>query len=98
MADLGQYGSYPDDWGPHEIDFFNSEPQTFREFYTEEEWEDLQDAFAYGWIYFRDENDRKISKGEHEQARQRFYDITGTQESSFDWDGYREYLSHIETT
>lgn len=100
MADFGTggQGPYPRQWGEHEIRFWDSEPNTYRELYNPVEWADLQEAFGYGWLYFVDDDGRRLTKDEHDEARERFYDISGTQASSFDWAGFREYLDNVETT
>lgn len=89
MADFGAdgHGPYPDSWSDNAIRLWESEPQTYREYYdSDEEWQDLQAAFDLGWIVVG------ISREEHETGRQQFYDISGTQESSFDWAAFREFL------
>lgn len=99
MADFGtQYGPYPDDWGPEQIRFFNSESGTFRALYeSDEEYEDMQDAFAEGWLFFHDDDGNRLTREDHEIARRDFFAISGMHESSFDWEGYREYLEEIDT-
>lgn len=96
-----QYGPYPEEWGPEQIRFFNSESGTFRELYeSQEEWEDVQDAFGRGWLFFKDptrDDGHRLTKSEHEEARQEFFQLSGMSESSFDWEGYREYLEQVDT-
>lgn len=92
MADFGSEGQgpYPESWSDEARHFWDSEPMNYRELYdSREEWEDLQDAFDKGWI------ETGISYEEHEAARQDYYDLSGTHESSFDWDAFREYLQSI---
>lgn len=89
MADFGSEGQgpYPESWSQNARNLWDSEPQTYRELYdSDEEWQDLQDAFDIGWIQVG------ISRDEHEAGRQTFYEISGTQESSFDWAAFREFL------
>lgn len=89
MADF-ERGPYPEDWSQAAKDFWDGEPNTYRDLYdSAEEWQDLQEAFDRGWVQ------TGISRDEHEQGRQDFYEISGTQESSFDWDAFREYLHSI---
>lgn len=99
MAIFGsQYGPYPEEWGPEQIRFFNSESGTFRELYeSQEEWEDVQDAFGRGWLFFREEDGTRMTREDHEYARQEFFQLSGMSESSFDWEGYREYLEQVDT-
>lgn len=94
MADFGMggHGPYPDDWSQAARDFWDNEPNTYRELYDDSrEFEQLQNAFDQGWIA------TGISKEEHEQGRQEFYAISGTQESSFDWEAFREFILSIDT-
>lgn len=86
MADLGDANTYPDDWQPHEIDFFNAEPNNYRELYSAREWDELQDSFYTGWL------ENGISPTEHDEARERWYDLSGVLKESFDWQAYREYI------
>lgn len=96
MADFGsQYGPYPEQWGNIQKRFFDSEPNTFRELYSGKEWGQLTNNFNKGWIQTHNSSGRKLSKREHEAARQRFYRLSGVQESSFDWEAYREYLQAV---
>lgn len=87
--DWDNHGPYPEHWTQSQRDLWDSEPQTYRQFYTADEWEQLQEAFDYGWFHHRE----GMSKEEHEQWRQRFYDISGVTESSFDWEEFRAYIA-----
>lgn len=94
--DRGHQPDGPDDhspyrkgWGQCERDFWDNEPNTYRELYEPEEWKDLQTAFHFGWIH------TGMSKAEHEEWRQQFYNISGVAPSSFDWNAFREYLMCI---
>lgn len=98
MADFGQYNDYPDEWGPAQIRFFNSESGTFRDLYeSNEEYQDMQDAFGRGWLFFHDDDGQRYTKAEHDDARREFFHISGMHEESFDWAGYREYLENVDT-
>lgn len=90
-----QYGPYRSDWGRKEKKFFDSEPNNFRELYTANEWLEVQEAFTEGWVAVEWNTGERITREEHEAARQRYYDLTGTAESSFDWEYFREYLHSI---
>lgn len=83
--------TYPKKWSPRAREFFDEEPNTYRGLYSQEEWDDLQDAFYRGWIV------TGISKPEHEQGRQDFYDISGVTEASFDWEAFRRFITDIGT-
>lgn len=104
MADFGTggHGPYPDDWSDAAREFWDSEPANFRELYSLPEWEALQEAFEGGWLAtpnkpyrFSVSNDYYMTKQWHDEYRQDYYEISGTVESSFDWEGYREYLHSI---
>lgn len=91
MADfgLGGHGPYPDDWSDAAREFWDSEPNTYRELYDSREFEILQNAFDVGWIQ------TGITFEEHEAGRQDFYDMAGIVPESFDWEAFREYLHSI---
>lgn len=91
--------TYPEHWGPLERQLWNSEPQTYRDAYTDQEYTQLQEAFEHGWLTTRNHSNKdfreNISKDEREAWRERFYDITGVVAGSFDWSGFREYLIEV---
>lgn len=95
MVDFDQYGPYREDWGPNEIRFFDSEPNNYKFLYSDEEWAEVQEAFTEGWVAVEWNDGSRITKEEHEEGRQKYYDLTGTAESSFDWEHFREYLHSI---
>lgn len=81
--------SYPKSWGPQERDFFDREPNTFRGLYdSKSEFSSVQRVFNKGWI-------ARTSRRARDNARDSFYELTGTLKSSFDWEAYREYLAAV---
>lgn len=65
---------------------------TYRNFYdSDAEFEQAQNAFDIGWIQFGEH----LTYDDHEQARQEFFELAGVDESSFDWEAFREYLHSI---
>lgn len=101
MTDIFARGPYPDHWGEEEIRLWDSEPQTYRGLYdNDREYADLQAAFDTGWVVRTiDDNGyasrRSYSADERNDAREQFYNISGTVPSSFDWDAYRDYLTEV---
>ena len=86
MSEFGfTHEPYRDGWGENERDLWDTEPNTYRELYSADEWEQLQEAFHNGWL------ETDMSKEQHEQWREMFYDISGVEPQSFDWEAYREY-------
>lgn len=99
MANVGnQYGDFPPGWGPEQIRFFHSESGTFRDLYeSREEYQDMQDAFGRGWLFFHNDDGSRMTREQHDDARAEFFQISGMHEASFDWEGYREYLEQVDT-
>lgn len=97
---LDSGATYPDSWGSREIQLWESEPQTFRGFYTDAEYADLQNTFEHGWLRTQNHTNPALQsnqdKPERDAWRQRFYDLTGGMlPASFDWSAYREYLAEV---
>lgn len=89
FAHLGIFdtpNTYPDHWSQAERNIFDTEPNTLRALYDQDEWDELQDAFYDGWL------ETGLSKEEHQAARERFYAVSGVVESSFDWEAWRRYI------
>lgn len=83
---------YLDGWGEPERHLWDTEPANFHELYPDDaEWTRLQEVFDTGWVWERDGDNP--SKEERDAAREEYFDLTGTLESSFDWEAYREYLT-----
>ncbi len=85
ITDFFEHGPYREGWDKNERDFWDAEPNTYRELYDAQEWHDLQEAFQMGWI------ETGMSKEDHAQWREQFYDISGVEPQSFDWEAFREY-------
>lgn len=83
-----EHGPYPEGWGEHEIELWDSEPNTYSAFYSRDEFRELQTSFEQGWLT------GGIDPDERENAREAFYNLTGVMPSTFDWQAYRDYLAY----
>lgn len=90
--DLDNHGPYPDDWSQDVRDFWDAEPNTVRDFYSESEWDSLQENFYNGFVAGQDE----VTPDERHEAREAFFNEAGITHDSFDWDEFRDYHGYGE--
>lgn len=79
----------PSHWGREERELWESDPMTWRELYSQEDYERLQEVYERAWFKDQDETPE-----ERQAAREEYWDITTLMDGSFDWASYREYLGY----
>jgi hypothetical protein len=80
--------TYPRGWGQADRAFWDAEvPPDYRRYYSEDEWDNAQEAFEQGWMY------PSRSQEAVQEYRDRFFDISTMDQDQFDWQAFREWYA-----
>lgn len=81
---------YPENWNEQLIHLYESQPNTHSSFYDNAaDWYHAQDLFERAFIQEYD-----ISRNERREAREEYWEWTGTDADQFDWEAWREYMDY----
>jgi hypothetical protein len=91
-APVSEYGqpevTYPRGWNQADIDFWRAQvPDDYRRYYTDEEWDEAQEALEQGWMHPSRSEDAVRPYREH------FFEVSTMRADQFDWRAFREWYA-----